>query len=187
MLPTPLLISIMAAREGVPFPTAIEVAVIEFTFEALREAGVRLPKPVGQAVSIVGALVIGQAAVEAGFISPATVIVVAVTAISSFCVPNYGFAFAVRILRFTMILLAAILGFYGIVLALLLMQLHLVSLRSFGVPYFAPLAPFNLRDFKDVFIRAPWWNMQNRPRSFWSANRDRQKPDLKPKTPDKDR
>lgn len=185
LLPTPLLISITNAREGGPFPTVVEVLMMEVIFEALREAGLRLPKPVGQAVSIVGGLVIGDAAVQAGMISPATVIVVALTGISSFGIPSYSFALAIRILRFGMIISAATLGLFGILLGLLVMQVHLVSLRSFGVPYFAPLAPFNLKDSKDLLMRVPWWAMGERPRLISNSNnRQRQKFYLKPAPPD---
>ena len=190
LLPTPLLISITAAREGAPFPTVIEVLTMEVTFEALREAGIRLPKPVGQAVSIVGGLVIGEAAVQASMVSPITVIIVALTGISSFGIPSYSYALAIRILRFGMILLASTLGFYGVLLGLLVMQAHLVSLRSFGVPYFAPVAPFNLKDMKDSVMRVPWWAMGERPRLIAknnkNNNRQRQKFFLKPAQPEED-
>ena len=187
LLPTPLLISITAAREGVPFPTIIEVLFMEVTFEALREAGIRLPKPVGQSVSIVGGLVIGEAAVQAGMVSPTTVIAVALTGIASFGIPSYSFGLAIRILRFVMIFLAATLGLFGMLLGLLVMQAHLVSLRSFGVPYFAPIAPFNLKDLKDSVMRLPWWAMGERPRLIAknnNNNRRRQKFFLKPAPPD---
>jgi len=160
---------------------------MEVTFEALREAGIRLPKPVGQAVSIVGGLVIGEAAVQASMVSPTTVIVVALTGIASFGIPSYSYALAIRILRFAMILLSAILGLYGMLLGLLVMQAHLVSLRSFGVPYFAPVAPFNLKDMKDSVLRVPWWAMGERPRLIAknnNNNRQRQKFFLKPAPPD---
>lgn len=185
LLPTPLLISITGAREGGPFPTVVEVLMMEVIFEALREAGLRLPKPVGQAVSIVGGLVIGDAAVQAGMISPATVIVVALTGISSFSIPSYSFALAIRVLRFGMIILSATLGLFGMLLGLLVLQTHLVSLRSFGIPFFAPLAPFNLKDMKDLVIRSPWWAMSERPRLIANNNnRQRQKFFRKPALPD---
>ncbi len=173
MLPTPLLISIAGAREGVPFPALVEAVLMETTFEALREAGVRLPRPVGQAVSIVGALVIGQASVEAGIVSPAMVIVVAVTAIASFATPAFNLAASIRMIRFPMMFLSAALGLYGVLLGLLVLQFHLCSLRSFGVPYFAPIAPFRLGGFKDSIFRAPWWMMQKRPLGAY-PNRKRQ-------------
>ena len=148
-----MLISIAAQREGVPFPAIIEAFIMEITFEILREAGVRLPRAVGSAISIVGALVLGEAAVQAGLVSPAMVIVVSITAISNFVSPVYDMAIAVRMLRFILMVLAATFGLFGIILGLILMILHLCSLRSFGVPYMTPMAPFVKRDQKDVLIR----------------------------------
>ncbi|WP_159881284.1 spore germination protein [Paenibacillus puerhi] len=155
MLPTPLMISIAAGREGIPFPAFIEALLMETIFEILREAGIRMPRAIGQAVSIVGALVIGQAAVEAGLVSPSMVIVVALTAISSFVLPAYNIGIAVRLLRFPLMGLAAAVGLYGIFIGIALMLVHLCSLRSFGVPYMAPFAPFNMKDQKDSLIRLP--------------------------------
>ncbi|MDZ5474039.1 spore germination protein [Bacillus sp. 31A1R] len=163
LMPTQLLISIQAQREGVPFPAVIEILVMELTFEILREAGIRMPRAVGQTVSIVGALVIGQAAVEAGLVSNVLVIIVALTAIASFVSPIYNFSISTRLLRFILILMAAGLGLYGILLFLILMVIHLVSLRSFGIPYLTPVAPFQLTEQKDVFVRFPIWSNKRRP------------------------
>lgn len=184
MLPTPLLISIAAVREGVPFPAFVEAILMEGTFEVLREAGVRLPKTIGQAVSIVGALVIGEAAVTAGLVSPAMVIVVALTAIASFTLPSYSGSFSIRILRFTLMVLAAFLGLFGIMTGLLAILVHLCALRSFGIPYISPLAPTSLRDLKDMFFRAPWWSMFVRPRTYGYKDPARQKYGQKPKAPE---
>jgi spore germination protein KA len=164
MLPTPLLISLSAQREGVPFPAIVEALIMELTFEILREAGVRMPRAVGSAISIVGALVIGQAAVEAGIVTATMVIVVSLTAISSFVAPAFNLAIAVRMLRFPMMLLAATFGLFGIILGLIVMVLHLSNLRSFGIPYLAPNAPFILQDQKDNLIRLPHWSLVSRPR-----------------------
>lgn len=180
MIPTRLLISIAAARQGVPFPALVEALLMEFTFEALREAGVRLPRAVGQAVSIVGALVIGQAAVQAGIVSPLMVIVVALTGIASFMIPTFNIAITMRLLRFPMMLLAATLGLFGIMVGILAIMIHAAGLRSFGVPYLASLAPFHAADVKDVAIRAPWWAMNKRPAETGKLNRRRQAPGLKP-------
>jgi spore germination protein KA len=163
LLPTTLLLSVIAQREGVPFPAVIEVLLMEITFEILREAGVRMPRAVGQTVSIVGALVIGQAAAEAGIISNIMVIIVAITAIANFVSPTYSFANASRLLRFLLIITAAFLGLYGVLVVLVLMVAHLSSLRSFGVPYLAPVAPFIMESQKDVFFRFPFWSMNKRP------------------------
>lgn len=163
MIPTQLLLSILASREGVAFPAVVEALGMEVAFEALREAGVRLPRPVGQAVSIVGALVIGQAAVQAGIVSPIMVIVVALTGISSFVVPKVSAAIALRMLRFPLLILASIFGAYGITIGWLCIVIHLLGLRSFGAPYLAPLGPLLPLDHKDVLFRAPHWANRHRP------------------------
>ncbi|GAC41347.1 spore germination protein [Paenibacillus popilliae] len=155
MLPTALMISIAAGREGIPFPAFVEALIMETIFEILREAGVRMPRAIGQAVSIVGALVIGQAAVEAGLVSPGMVIVVALTAISNFSIPAYSMGIAVRILRYPLMGLAAMAGLYGIFIGIGMIMVHLCSLRSFGVPYMAPFSPFNLHEQEDSLLRLP--------------------------------
>lgn len=160
LLPEKALFSIAAAREVTPFPAVIEALIMEITFEALREAGVRLPKAVGSTISIVGALVIGQAAVQAGIVSAPMVIVVSVTGIGSFVIPRYNYAIALRMLRFPMILLAAFLGLFGLVIGTLAIVIHLCSLRSFGIPYLSPISPFKKRGLKDTFGRAPHWSMR---------------------------
>jgi spore germination protein KA len=166
MLPTTLLISLAAQREGVPFPAFIEAIFMEITFEILREAGVRMPRAVGSAISIVGALVLGQAAVEAGIVSASMVIVVSLTAISSFVLPEFNLSISIRMLRFGFMALAASFGLLGIIIGLLLMITHLVNLRSFGVPYLTPMAPFNKSDQKDALLRLPHWAMKSRPRLY---------------------
>jgi spore germination protein KA len=163
MIPTTLLFGLAAQREGVPFPAFIEALMMEITFEILREAGIRMPRPVGVAVSIVGALVLGQAAVEAGLVSPVMVIVVGITAVASFAVPSFAVATSARLLRFPLMLISSIFGFYGLTLALIVIIAHLTSLRSFGVPYLSPIAPFNMNDMKDAFFRFPVKSMLKRP------------------------
>jgi len=182
LLPSSLLISLAAQREGIPFPAFIEAVVMEVTFEILREAGVRLPKTVGQAVSIVGALVIGQAAVEAGLVSPAMVIIVAITAISNFVIPSFNMAISVRILRFLLMLIAASFGLYGVTVGLIATVLHLCSLRSFGVPYMSPMGPFILEDQKDTIFRMPLWALFARPRLISQKNSVRER-NTAPNTP----
>lgn len=163
MIPTNLLLSIAAAREGVPFPALVEALMMEVTFEVLREAGVRLPKQVGQAVSIVGGLVVGQAAVQAGIVSAPMVIVVSLTGIASFAIPRYNFSLAFRILRFPLIILAGMFGLYGISVGLLFIIVHLSGLKSFGVPYLFPTAPVSLKGLKDALFRAPLWTLYLHP------------------------
>lgn len=183
LMPTQLLISVQAQREGVPFPAVIEILIMELTFEILREAGIRMPRAVGQTVSIVGALVIGQAAVEAGLVSNVLVIVVALTAIASFVSPIYNFSISTRLLRFIIILMAAGLGLYGVLLALIVMVIHLVSLRSFGVPYLSPVAPLTATDQADVFVRFPIWFNKKRPTYLRTKSPIKQKGGHKPSPP----
>ncbi|MCQ6275569.1 spore germination protein [Bacillus sp. V3B] len=180
MVPTTLLISMAASREQVPFPALIEALIMEITFEALREAGLRLPKQVGAAVSIVGALVIGEAAVSAGIVSAPMVMVVAITGIASFTIPRYSASIAIRMLRFPMILLAGILGLLGIMLGVITLIIHLCTLRSFGVPFLSPMAPMQVDEWKDVLIRAPWWKMDTRPHFTGEYKKYRQAPGQKP-------
>ncbi len=183
MIPTQFLISIVAYREGVPFPAVLEALIMEMTFEALREAGIRLPRAVGQAISIVGALVIGQAAVQAGFVSPLMVIIVALTGIASFMIPAYNQALSMRLIRFPLMLLAATLGLFGVVTGLLGMLIHMAGLRSFGMPYLVPLAPLKVSDLKDTLVRVPWWAMHKRPTELVKRNVQRMAPSLKPHPP----
>jgi spore germination protein KA len=174
MLPTRLLISLSAQREGVPFPAFIEALMMEVAFEILREASLRMPKAIGQAISIVGTLVIGTAAVEAGIVSAAMVIVVAITAISSFVLPSFTISMSIRMLRFPMMALAATFGLFGIIVGVIALVLHLCSLRSYGVPYMSPFAPFIGKDMKDTLIRVPRWGMFARPRLISQKNNKRE-------------
>jgi len=174
MLPHALLISLAAQREGVPFPAFIEALIMELTFEILREAGIRMPRTIGSAISIVGAFVIGTAAVEAGIISAVIVIIVSITAIASFVLPTYDFAVSYRLLRFGFMGLAAVFGLYGIAIGLIALVLHLCSLRSFGVPYMSPIAPFSRTGMKDTFVRLPIWRMFTRPHLISRTNPVRQ-------------
>lgn len=180
MMPTDLLLSIAAARETVPFPALVEVIIMEIVFEALREAGIRLPKQVGSAVSIVGALVIGQAAVQAGIVSAPMVIVVSITGIASFMVPRYSVGLAIRLLRFPIILLAGVLGLVGVVLAFIMLIIHLSTLRSFGIPYLSPLSTLQPHPLRDTLVRSPLWKMDKRPHLTGKFNETRQGTNLKP-------
>ncbi|WP_027087657.1 spore germination protein [Cohnella panacarvi] len=184
MVPGTLLLSMASSREIVPFPALVEALLMEATFEALREAGVRLPKQIGAAVSIVGGLVIGQAAVQAGIVTAPMVIVVALTGISSFMIPRYVAGISVRMLRFPMILLGGTLGLLGVMMGTIAIVLHMGSLRSFGVPYLSTLQTPIFDEMKDVLIRAPWWSMRRRPRFTGEYNALRQPPAQKP-GPDK--
>lgn len=163
LIPTKLAISIISSRQGVPFPTLIEALIMEISIEILREAGLRLPKPIGPAMGIVGGLIIGQAAVEAGIVSPILVIVVAVTAISSFSMPMYSAGITLRLLRFGAMFFAATFGLYGVILFFLLLSSHLIKLKSFGVPYLSLAVPHKLSDWKDFVFRMPLQFLTGRP------------------------
>ncbi|GGI43574.1 putative membrane protein YndD [Paenibacillus marchantiophytorum] len=176
MIPSKLAFSIAGAREGVPFPAVIEAFVMEFTLELLREAGLRLPKPIGQTIGIVGGLVIGESAVAAGMVSPVMVIVVAVTAIASFSLPSYSFAISLRMMRFGIMLIAAVFGLYGIILAYIMINIHIVNLKSFGIPYSTPFAPIFIRDWKDLILRAPLFFLRKRPKMLQTKNEERMLP-----------
>ncbi|WP_223192349.1 spore germination protein [Paenibacillus sedimenti] len=180
MVPTSLFFSIAKSREEIPFPVVVEALIMEITFEALREAGVRLPKQIGAAVSIVGALVIGQAAVSAGIVSAPMVMVVAITGIASFMIPRYSAGIALRLLRLPIILMASMLGLLGIMLAVITTVVHLCTIRSFGVPYMSPMGPMKGRDMKDVLMRAPWWMLNTRPHLTGEGDKYRQAPGQKP-------
>ncbi|OZT11897.1 spore germination protein [Priestia aryabhattai] len=156
LLPTELAITIAATREDVPFSPFIEAMVMEVTIELLREAGLRLPTPVGQTVGLVGGVVIGQAAVEAHIVSSVMIIIVSVTAIASFTVPQYGIGLSFRILRFGSMIIAAFLGLYGVTLFLLILVTHLTKLESFGMEYFKPFYAKNSKSWKDSYVRLPF-------------------------------
>ncbi|KKK38680.1 spore gernimation protein KB [Mesobacillus campisalis] len=187
MIPTRLLIAIAAQRETVPFPAFVEALIMEVAFEILREAGVRMPRAVGSAISIVGALVIGQAAVQAGIVSPAMVIVVAITAIANFATPSFTVAISARLIRFAFMLAAATFGFYGIILGLVMLTVHLTSLRSFGVPYLAPIAPVIPSNIGDTLVRMPMWAQKKRPKLVASDRNETRVGDNQKPKPDESR
>lgn len=173
MIPSKLAFSIAATREGLPFPAAIEAIVMITVLEFLREAGIRLPKPIGQTIGIVGGLVIGEAAVTAGIVSPVMVIVVALTAIASFAVPAYSIAISFRLIVYGMMLAASIFGLYGLVLGYIVLNIHLVNLKSFGIPYSTPFAPNLSDDWKDLILRAPIVTMRKRPEMMQTKDEQR--------------
>lgn len=166
MIPTQLTMAVAASRELVPFPSVVEVVLMELAFELLREAGTRLPGPIGSTIGIVGGLIIGQAAVEAKIVSPIIVIVVAVTAISSFAIPDHSLTVGFRLVKYLIIALSAILGLYGFLLGVLIVLIHLVSLKSFNVPYLSPYVSSGINkyeDLKDSIFRFPIFMMHRRP------------------------
>lgn len=160
LLPTELLFSILSSREAVPFPIFFEILVMEISFELIREAGLRVPSPIGPTIGIVGALVLGQAAVDASIVSPILIIIVAITGISSFSIPDFSLGFHCRIVRFAYIILGYALGFLGIAVGMSIHLLIACNLHSFGSPYLQPYVPMT-RDFKGILL-SPAWQRENR-------------------------
>ncbi|PHG57633.1 spore germination protein [Bacillus toyonensis] len=157
IIPNEIIVLVKSSVEGIPFSPLIEASIMALTIELIREAGVRLPTPIGQTIGIIGGLIIGDAVVRAGFVSNTMVIVIAVTAIASFTIPSYEMSTAVRLLMFPLMLAATCLGFAGIAFGMMFILAHLCKLESFGVPYFIPLAPLKIAGLKDSFIRFPIW------------------------------
>lgn len=175
IIPTKLAYSIAASREGVPFPAFIEALIMEVSLALLTEATIRLPKPIGSTIGIVGGLIIGQAAVSAGIVSPIMIIIVSLTVIASYAAPNYQAGNAIRIIRFFSIVASAIIGLYGIMLVLIIMLIHLIRLKSFGMPYLAPAVNTSKNDLKDLFIRVPFKFMRKRPDYMNTKDKTRQR------------
>ncbi|MBU5438998.1 spore germination protein [Tissierella sp. MSJ-40] len=168
MIPTLLLISMAGAREGVPLPAVLEALLMTLMLELIKESGIRLPRAVGSAVSIVGALVLGQAAVEAGIVSAPMVIITAVTGIAEFAIPSL--TEAIIIYRILIIILGGFMGLYGITCGFVVFMIQIMSLKSFGVSYFYPIAPYEKQGMKDVLIRFPLKQLIYRPKSLAKGN-----------------
>ena len=169
LLPTELLYSIVASRVNVPFPIVVEILMMELSFELIREAGLRVPSPLGSTVGIVGALVLGEAAVSANIVSPILIIIVAITAISSFAIPDFSLGFHLRISRFAYTILGALCGFLGIGIGIFIHLITLCSLKSFGVPYLSPYMPkSNVRN--NGYMLKPVWKREKRS-DFLNAKR----------------
>lgn len=175
LLPLQMLLSIQKAKINVPFSSCIEVLGLLFSFEVLIEAGLRLPKNIGSAMSIVGGLVVGQAAVSANVISPVVVIIIALSGIAGFTVPNQDLSIALRISRFTLALLASFAGFYGLMIGFLFIVTHLCSLDNFGVPYMAPFVATIKADLQDTILRYPVKDFKYRPEGIAPQNKRKQK------------
>lgn len=174
LIPTELLFSMIASRENVPFPMIFEILVMELSFELIREAGLRVPSPLGPTIGIVGALVLGQAAVSASIVSPILIIVVAITGIASFAIPDFSFGFHLRLLRFVFLALAYLSGFLGIGIGLFVYITILCSLKSFGVPYMVPFAPITNSKGNGYFV-SPIWMREKRPDYLNAKKTDNQK------------
>jgi len=173
VIPLRLLLSVGESRGNVPLPPILEALIMEVTLEMLKEAGIRLPAPIGQTVGIVGAIVIGQASVQAGVVSNIMVIVVALTGLASFIIPNHDMSATVRLIRFPMMIIASIYGLLGVGVGSIVLVGHLISLESLGTPYLSPISPLRLADWKDTFIRLPLWKMKKRPLSVKPVQENR--------------
>lgn len=156
LIPMALLTSIAETRAQVPFSALTEVLLMEFSFYLINEASTRIPSQMGAVIGIVGGLILGQAAVSASIISPIVIIVVAMTGLGNFVIPNYGFTVGMTILRILIILVCAVFGLYGLILSVFLLLCHLCSLRSLNAPFFAPVAPYRPHN-PDIFLRLPIW------------------------------
>lgn len=179
MIPFNLLISIASSREIVPFPALVEALIMELTFEVMREAGQRIPTMIGQTISIVGAIVLGQAAVQAGIVSAPLVIIVAITGISSFMAPHFSITLGIRFLRFALLITSAMFGLLGLLIGVFCVFIHLLSIDSFGTSYLSPFIPFEKGKMRDALGRSSWPKLMGKPvqplkkgaSPEWSGNR----------------
>ncbi|OGO84348.1 MAG: spore gernimation protein KA [Clostridiales bacterium GWE2_32_10] len=174
MIPTELAISIAQSKEGVPFPVFLEVIIMLIAFEVLVEAGLHLPRTIGQAVSIVGALVVGEAAVNAKLISPAVVIVIAAAAIASYTIPNQDLSNAIRVWRFIFVIFSSLAGLFGLYMGVILLLFILARMESFGIPYLVPYAGSKSKEISDSFLRMPNYFNEKRPSFLKTYNKKRQ-------------
>ncbi|WP_051663315.1 spore germination protein [Alicyclobacillus macrosporangiidus] len=168
LLPPNLVIQLAATREGIPLPIVFEAAFMEFMVELLREAGNRMPQQMGQSFTVVGGLVIGDIAVQAGIVSPMMVVVVGLTALGAFAIPNYEAAFVTRMIRFPMLMATSVFGIMGTLVFALLIFAHLSTLKSFGVPYLTPFAQLAYADWLDTLVKGPTQWARLRPATYWS-------------------
>ncbi|MCY9208420.1 spore germination protein [Bacillus subtilis] len=175
LLPTRMAISIAGSRLNVPFPPFVEAFNMIFTIELIREAGLRLPKPIGQTIGFVGGVVIGQVAVQGQIVSALMVIVVSITALASFTVPSYAYNFPLRIIRIAAMISAAVLGMYGVIMVFLLVIGHLMRLKSFGQDYIIPIMAQPGQDLKDTVIRVPTLFLKRRPTRKGTKDKIRQR------------
>jgi len=180
MIPTFLVFAISAARENVPFPSVIELLLMNFSFELIREAGIRMPGTIGSTLGIVGGLILGQAAVSAKIVSPIMIIIIALTGIGSFAITDYSLGWSYRILRIIFIILAALCGFYGVALGIFVYLVYLGGKTSFGVPFLAPLTNGRKGSLgKSIFV-SPIWKREKRP-GFLDTQKEEQEPKISSK------
>ena len=167
------MISLAVQREGVPFPTAVETLMMIITFELLRESDIRIPNASGSSIGIVGALVLGEAAVTAGIVSPIVIIIIGVTSISGLLFTDIDMVNGIRWWRIIVVLFSCSMGIIGFVAVFLLFIIKLCSLEYNGVPYLAPIAPFNLEAEKDAIVKFPRFKLKKRPSYLTNTNQTR--------------
>ncbi|MDY3971812.1 MAG: spore germination protein [Clostridia bacterium] len=177
IIPTYLLYSISAARENVPFPSILELLLMDLSFEMIREAGLRMPGPIGSTLGIVGGLILGQAAVSAKIVSPIMIIVIAITGIGSFATADYSLSWSLRILRLMFIALASLMGFYGIAIGIFIYSLALGTQKSFGVPVLEPTPKIKSRSMINSVFVNPIWRREKRPGFLYTKN-DNEEPKI---------
>lgn len=177
IIPTYLLYSISAARENVPFPSILELLLMDLSFEMIREAGLRMPGPIGSTLGIVGGLILGQAAVSAKIVSPIMIIVIAITGIGSFATADYSLSWSLRILRLMFIALASLMGFYGIAIGIFIYSLALGAQKSFGVPVLEPTPKIKSRSMINSVFVNPIWRREKRPGFLYTKN-DNEEPKI---------
>lgn len=177
MIPTYLLYAISAARENVPFPSILELLIMDFAFEMIREAGIRMPGPIGSTLGIVGGLILGQAAVSAKIVSPLMIIIIALTGIGSFATADYSLSWTYRILRLMFIILGAFFGFYGIAVGIFVYSTYIASQKSFGIPYLSPIPELGIKKILGSIFVNPIWKNEDRP-EFLKPVREKRQPKI---------
>jgi hypothetical protein len=176
-IPFRLMATIAVSRIGLPLPTQLEMFVLLLLLEVFREAGVRLPSSIGQTLTVIGALIIGDASIRAGLVSPSVVVVGAVTAVMGVTLVNQNLGAIVSIIRFAILFVSSFIGMYGLILSVLVLLFYMSRLQSFGVPYLSPLSPPYLRDILKGYLRLPWNKMVDRPKDLHPTDPDHQKDD----------
>jgi spore germination protein KA len=172
-MPTDLLLAVAGSRENVPFPAIFEVVIMEISFELIREAGLRIPGLLGSTIGIVGAIILGQAAVSAHIVSPIVVVVIAITGLASFTIPEFRMNSAIRLVRFLLLFFAVTMGLVGLGTGLLWLTVLLSSMKSFGVPYMSPIGPRTIAGY-DVVLRGQVYQQENRPDELNTTDPHRQ-------------
>lgn len=174
-VPLTLLATIVVNRKGVPFPTPVEAVLMLVAFELFREAGLRLPQGIGMTLTVVGGLVVGDASIRAGLTSPSLLVVIALTAVASFTLVNQALVGAVSILRIVIIIMASFLGIFGFLVSVFAILIYMANIRSFGIPYLAPVSPFHFQDFVHAMFRLPRKKIVRRPKILNTVDSTRDK------------